>query len=389
MSLLEQEMNESEENPEYDDEQDSSEKPPEIPKEKRNLIIQTQDRLVKDIVASIRDNSIVIEKIDFQRNFLWDTKKSSLLIESLLLNIPIPPIYLSEDENMIWSVIDGLQRLTSLKNFYNNEFKLRGLEVLTELEGKYYSNGSSSLPPKYKNILDQSLLRMIVIKHGSHPDIKFDVFARINKGSVHLNDQELRNCIYRGQFNDLLKELRNNKNFLNILSLTKPHKRFYDCELILRYFALSDKFDFTNLEVKDYAGSMKVFLNNYMESLSDTKIKQDKINLKKYKEKFESTIDKVYAVFGEKAFRKVSVTNGNITYEGRINRSLLDVICLSFEKVEKEKLINQKENIVFFLANMIQEPEFLDSITSGTSDSKKLNKRLKIWFKNFHEKIQL
>lgn len=121
--------------------------------------------------------NIDLEKSIFEKHTAkWKVVENSLLIESILLNIPINPIYFFENENMILEVIDGWQRLTCLKNFYNNEFKLNGLRFLTELENRNYSN----LPPKYKNLLNHYLLRMVIIKHGSDPKIKFDLFNRIN-----------------------------------------------------------------------------------------------------------------------------------------------------------------------------------------------------------------
>lgn len=106
-------------------------------KMQRKLIIKPYDRMVKDLVVDINDDMIILDP-DYQRNYIWDNKKASLLIESILLNIPIPVIYASEDANGKWIVVDGLQRLYSLKRYYANELKLTGLETLPELNGKNY-----------------------------------------------------------------------------------------------------------------------------------------------------------------------------------------------------------------------------------------------------------
>ena len=114
---------------------------------KRNLDIKKYDRMIKDIISSVEDGSIILTP-EYQRNYLWDNKKSSKLIESILLNIPIPVIYASEERNGKWNIVDGLQRLNTLKRFYNDEFKLTGLEVLIELNGKKYSSLSENLKSK-------------------------------------------------------------------------------------------------------------------------------------------------------------------------------------------------------------------------------------------------
>mgnify|MGYP004688695203 FL=1 len=129
---------------------------------KRNLDIKKYDRMIKDIIASIDDGSIVLTP-DYQRNYLWDNKKSSKLIESILLNIPIPVIYASEEKDGKWNIIDGLQRLNTLNRFYKNQFKLSGLEVLNELNGKNYSDLSDHLKSK----VDRGDLSIIFLLESS------------------------------------------------------------------------------------------------------------------------------------------------------------------------------------------------------------------------------
>ena len=109
---------------------------------------QAYDKSISDVVAMIEAGDIVLDP-DYQRSYVWDNKKASLLIESILLNVPIPVIYVAEDEDSRWNVVDGLQRLNSLRRFFAKEFKLRGLEVLQELNGSNYE----SLNPKAGRIL--------------------------------------------------------------------------------------------------------------------------------------------------------------------------------------------------------------------------------------------
>ena len=218
----------------FDDDSDQDSKIPyEIPQEVRKLTTQAYDKSVADVVRMIEDKDIRLDP-DYQRNYVWDNKKSSLLIESIILNVPIPVIYVSQEQDDTWSVIDGLQRLYSLKRFFEGKFKLSGLEILSELN----KHDINSLNPKALRLLKNGLLRVIMITHDSNEEIKYDVFMRLNTGSVHLNEQELRNCLYRGNLNKLLKELTNNVQWQTLLGLKAPHKRMADRELILRFLAI-------------------------------------------------------------------------------------------------------------------------------------------------------
>ena len=126
----------------------------------------------------------------------------------------------------------------------------------------------------------------ILIFNDSNPEIKYDIFMRLNTGSVKLNEQELRNCLYRGSLNDMIKELRKNKKFLSILGLKAPHKRMNDCELILRYLAFSENYDKDSNKIIDYKGSVKPYLNSFMKRNSDAK----DIYINNLREKFNNTM---------------------------------------------------------------------------------------------------
>ena len=185
----------------------------EIPREKRILRTQAYDKSVSDLISMMgADSNDIILDPHYQRSYIWDNKRASLLIESILLNVPIPVIYVAEDDDGRWNVVDGLQRLNSLKRFFNNEFKLTGIEVLPELNRLQFS----TLNAKAQRLLKNGIIRVIVILQESHPEIKYDIFLRLNRGAVRLSEQELRNCLYRGTFNSFIKELRKEKQFQKI-----------------------------------------------------------------------------------------------------------------------------------------------------------------------------
>ncbi|HAS8329498.1 TPA: DUF262 domain-containing protein [Vibrio vulnificus] len=349
-----------------DDEQD----PVEIPKEVRHLRTQSYDKSVRDLVAMIDENAIDLDP-DYQRNYLWDNKKASLLIESILLNIPIPVVYVAENQDSQWNVIDGLQRLTSLYRYFKNEFKLTKLEVLSELNGLTYHN----LPPKAKRMLGNGMFRVVVLLAETHPEIKYDVFMRLNTGSVRLNEQELRNCLFRGEFNDFLKECRHNEQFLTCLKLKQPHNRFADVEMILRFFALRESYNLNTKTLK-YPGRMKTFLNEYMDKHQNLA----QFQKTEFELIFSTTMQNIFLVLGPDAFRRPVAEN---QHESRINRSLVDVIMLCFSHLTPQQCKDNKEHYKTIIVELCQNETFLDAIRYSTADSKRIESRLKMGLKAF------
>ncbi|TGM07110.1 DUF262 domain-containing protein [Leptospira jelokensis] len=338
------------------------------PPEERKLFTQAYDKSVSDLVRMITDKDIILNP-HYQREYVWDNKRASLLIESIILNVPIPVVYVSQEDDEKWNVIDGLQRLNSLNRFFERDFKLKGLEVLDELNGC----DIKTLNPKALRILRNGLIRVVMISSDSDPNIKYDVFMRLNRGSVRLSEQELRNCLYRGPYNDLLKELRSNPQFMDILNLTEKHPRMNEIELIERFFAMFDDWDNENLVMKSYKKQIKRLLNEHMNQM--TKIDLKKLN--QYKSLFTETIKKVFLVFQNKAFRRI---DGSYNYETTLNRALMDCIMVSFTYYSEDKIRQKSQKIIDLLVNkLISDPEFLNSITKSTWNTKAVNYRMSSW----------
>lgn len=199
---------------------------------------------------------------DFQRQFVWDTAKASRLIESALLSVPLPIVYLAEEKDSSESVIDGQQRLTSFFSFIDGKFpngrsfRLTGLKVFPELNKKTYSEINESLQDRIRYYQ----VRTVTIRHDSDSDIKFDIFQRLNTGAVPLNEMELRNCVYHGEYIKLLKALAAESDFMYLMGLSKPDTRMRDVELVLRFAA------FYHATYLKYQSPMKLFFNRDMES---------------------------------------------------------------------------------------------------------------------------
>jgi len=233
---------------------------------------------------------------EFQRYFVWDKLKSSRLIESALLGIPLPVVYLSEEQDGKIYVIDGQQRLTSFFSYIDgifpdgSDFKLTGLKVLKELNRKKFSE----LDEYTQDAIRGTVIRTITFKKESDPSLKFEIFERLNTGSVPLNTQELRNCIYRGKFNALIRELAENKEYLELLNIKGSDKRMKDVELVLRFCAF-----YHNSHI-NYKSPIKNFLNQEMIRYGNITDK-DADNLRTA---FKNAVSITKSVFGDKAFKR-------------------------------------------------------------------------------------
>ena len=313
---------------------------------------------------------------EFQRYFVWNDTKASRLIESLLLDIPIPVIYVGEEANHTYAVVDGQQRLTSLCSYIDGKypdgrgFNLSGLQVLTELNGLPFK----VLSPANQEALLNAVIRLIIIEHDSHPDVKFEVFERLNLGADKLTDQELRNSVYRGRYNNLLRDLSANKTMLKIMGTDQPHKRMADRQLILRFFAM-----WRNTHLK-YKAPMKRFLNREMETHRDPKDSE----LGEMRATFEKAIEMSYTVFGPNSFRRFNpgtARKPNGAWEARkLNVALWDTLMYTFAFYEKPQIIPIADRIrEEFLDLMTNDETFVSYITATTDKPERVQYRANAW----------
>lgn len=207
-----------------------------IPPNERKLHTETYDFSISTIFQHLQSGHIYIPR--FQRAYVWNRGQASRLIESLIIQCPIPVLYLDQASDSKFSVIDGNQRLTSIKLYLDDEFALKGLTAYPELEGTFFSD----LDPRIRRHIMNRTLRCISILPDTHPQIKFDVFERLNTGSVQLTPQELRHGIYHGQLIDLVESLSQYETWKNLTKI-KTDKRMKRSELVLRFLAMSHNLD--------------------------------------------------------------------------------------------------------------------------------------------------
>lgn len=224
----------------------------------------TYDLSIKEILSMIEDKIIDIAPA-YQRKFRWDDKRQSSFIESIFLGIPIPSLFMATNEDNSWELIDGVQRISSIINYIGNnelrerfelkdELKLAGLSKLSKFNGKKFNQLPLSIQLNFK----LASIKVTTLSDKSDDKVRFDLFERLNRGGVTLSDQEIRSCVYRGEFNDFLKELSQSEDFKKCIKLTHSQKNDGTKEeLVLRFFAFMYRYETFDHSVVD-------FLNDYM-----------------------------------------------------------------------------------------------------------------------------
>lgn len=334
------------------DAQDEQSEPLDLTTTDRKLVTQPYDLGLKSLSSDIESGRISLS-IEYQRRYVWDAGKASRLVESLLLNVPIPVCYFAENEDGSYEVIDGLQRLTTIREFLDNRTKLSGLSVLSELNGK----GFKDLAPRDQRRLENRTIRCIVITEESNPDIKFDVFERLNTGAATLTAQELRNSVYRGKFNDTLKELSAETWFTDNLG-NLSNKRMDLEELVLRYFALTN-------ELSDYKPPLRQLLNGYMRTNRQVTPSAEEID------RFRDVCEKVRTVFGDTPYRGYESKNS-------VNKAIFDALMIPVAFADREALVEKASEASKILETLETNEQFRTAIGRATADRQRMLYRIGI-----------
>ena len=226
-------------------------------KEMRQIVSQKIDLPISTLPEMIKEQ--IDLNPDFQRRDRWDVEKQSRFIESIIMNVPIPPVFLGEDEYGKYVVLDGRQRLTAIKDFLGNIFKLAGLKVWEDLNGQNYNDLQKK---KLAAAITRRFVPAVVILKESSSQVKYDVFDRLNTGGVIAEPMEIRNAVFQGGFNKLIRELAEVPEFRRLwdipsepgdLEKNRLYRTMSDVELVLRFFALSE-YDRMDMKFKDYLG---------------------------------------------------------------------------------------------------------------------------------------
>jgi uncharacterized protein with ParB-like and HNH nuclease domain len=247
---------------------------------------------IKDSTESLWNILFVPE---YQREFTWDEKRQSKLIESIILGLPIPFIFVAENKYGAWEIVDGSQRIRTIHSFINNELRLSGLESINLANGFLFKELDKSRQGKLLN----TALRLIILEENTSEEVKKDMFERINRGSDLLKSMEKRKGIYPGVFTSFIYEYpKNNNSFKEQLIVDKwLEKRQEHNELLLRFFALSENENYK----KGISGSISDFLDNYLRHKNETleKLSKEEQNeeIKKYRQQIDSVVSIVEKYF--------------------------------------------------------------------------------------------
>lgn len=234
--------------------------------QKMKVDFNTYDLSIKELMGMVSDGLINIAP-EYQRQFRWDKERQSNLIESLFLGIPVPSLFMATNADGTWELIDGVQRVSTIISFAGTkeqqdklnspkvkELTLTGLKKLSDFNDKKFSDLPFDVQTKFK----LTSIKVTTLSDKSDKDVRFDLFERLNKGGVILTDQEIRSCVYRGGFNDFIKELAKDKNYVKCVHLTdRQESDGTREELVLRFFAYLYDLD-------NFVHSVKDFLNDYM-----------------------------------------------------------------------------------------------------------------------------
>lgn len=352
---------------------------PYAPVKERRVLTQTYDYAVRQLMDMVVEGDLILDP-DYQRRYRWPDDKAARFVESIILNIPVPVFYFAEEADGRLSVIDGQQRLTSLFRYIKpaeisgvfpdkqlDELVIPdGLKIRPDLKGKAYT----TLSREDKSALAKRPIRCIVVLNESDPALKFEVFERLNTGSAKLSDQETRNCIYRGSFNELIKDLTLNAKFQSMVSLPSDvRKAMKDVELILRFFAYRELTDETL-----YTDNLTEYLNNFMEDNREASASR----LLQLRALFEQTIDAVHAHLGPGiAYRKPIDLSDPVARgfaPNLINGAIFESQMVAFSKViesGKPLPVDAKQRVYSSFA----EKDYTRSISQGTSQKARALRR--------------
>jgi len=313
------------------------------------------DYPVDSIVKRIKDEVIYVPP--FQRNFVWNLAQASKFIESLVLGLPVPGVFLSKENSTgRLLIVDGQQRLMSLTNFYagifkGKEFVLTGLN--SDLNGKTYQ----SLNASDRIRLDDSIIHATIVRQDQPNDEEssiYLIFERLNTGGKPLTPQEIRACIYYGEFNQFLGDLQKLPDWRTVFG--KENERLKEQELFLRFFALLYERDV-------YTKPLKGFMNLFMSKNR---------NFEKYKQKdLENTFKKTVAVFAK------TIGNKSFRIGGPLNSAAFEAMMIGLaERIKKGDVDLGKFTTAY--SELLANTEFIEKTKGATSDEKQLQERIQL-----------
>lgn len=335
-----------------------------VPFSPEKIRITTRSVLVQQILSRLEGGAMDLNP-DFQRlDEDWDDQRRSRLIESLLLRIPIPVFYVSADENDLWRVVDGVQRISALRRFVANDFPLRRLEYLRSFEGRRHDG----LPRSLQRRIGETTFGFHIIEPGTPREVMFNIFTRLNTGGKPLNKQEIRNALHGGPVREYLKRLAESDAFLRATDHSINFRRMADRELVLRFLSL-------HIEPWENYGSGD--LDDWMGTSMDRINAMDDPGRAHLECDFTKAMNAAHEVFGRRAFRRPFADGAR---RPPVNRALFDSWSVGLARRSPEELDSLAANrtrVMEGLSTLLQDPDFKEAISSSTGALGRVKKRFR------------
>jgi len=312
-------------------------------------------------LAHLVDSGAVDVSPKFQRRDRWTAEKQSLLIESFLTNIPVPPVYLAEDAARIgsYSVIDGKQRLTAISVFFADRLSLRGLTRLPTFNGLRVSD----LPEGVRVALGMKNLRVTTLLRQSSEELKHEVFLRLNTGGEILNPQEIRNVAYRGPLNDLVYELAEDQflrgQFKVVPKSSPAYRKMTDAELVLRFLALEEGW-------RSFRGDLRVELDRFMMLHRF----DDEEELSRKRRLFHDVMNSCEAIWGLEAFKR---SGRDLALAGLFDAQAIAIAELSRD--QRRAAIANRGEVVRMCGELFNDDEYDEAVRRATNTPSRLKFR--------------
>jgi hypothetical protein len=330
-----------------------------------DIDIRESPHSIYELMRKYNDGRLIVPK-DFQRSTLvWTLEQKSKFIESVILNFPLPPFYVSETREGKYNIVDGLQRTTALHQFTSDEFRLNGLEALQVLNSKNFSD-LKKMSGAYQTKIEDKKIMLYVLRPSVPMAVVYDLFNRINTGGTKLERQEVRNCIFIGKATELLKELSETNYFKQAIDNGISPDRMKDREAVLRYIA----FKLFNYK-EDYKGDMSAFLEKTMRAIN--KMTDEEVS--NLKTDFKRVMQLTYDFFNSRNFRVPLIGK---TTRGRINIAVLESVGYFFSKQSDEFLQKNKEKIVANFEYLLSDNIYLNAVQKNTNSKTRVEDRFNI-----------
>lgn len=346
---------------------------------KRKYDRTEKQRQNKDNYSKIDIKNQIILDSEFQRENVWDRKQKSELIESVLMGLPIPAMYLFADRYANLIVVDGRQRLTAFFQFMDNKFALSNLKILKGLSKKKFDD----LDPVYQSKIEDYQLITQIIKPTTPDSIKFNIFDRVNRGGTTLNNQEMRNALYQGNSTNLLNKLSKSDAFKRATNNSIKEKRMKDKYLILRaiafYLLMNGMIVDRKGNAVGYNGDIDEFLGKTMDYLNF--VESDVLNMLEYK--FLFSMDRIHQILGEDAFRLKSNNNKR----SPINMNVFEVVAYVMMQVA-DLSVKDDNFIRSKYIELITDNGFLENIRNHRDSESKVKIRFDGFAKDFIKEIK-